>query len=86
MSNLPGFPAPTVLEITLKMGVIVSEDHGQWQVEVRDALTGTLLALHSKPHFDLSMLSPETARAMLQLRDMIRTAIDGGGGSGVTAT
>lgn len=49
LSMLP----PPVVEITLKVGVIRTEDHVQAQIEVIDATTGGLIGLVSWPHFSL---------------------------------
>lgn len=77
-SSLPGIPAPRVIELTLRFGLIVEEGHGQWQLEVRNPLTGELLGMASRPHFDLANLSPECSRAVLRLRDAARELLDGG--------
>lgn len=40
-------------EVTIKIGIIPGELHGQWQYEVRSATDGVLLEMGSKHHFHL---------------------------------
>lgn len=49
------FP-PDVLEIRLRLGFILPDNHGRWQIEALDPSTSELLALHSRPHFPLEEL------------------------------
>lgn len=51
--TLEGVGPPAAIEMVLKLGLVLSENHGQWQLEVRDASGGELLAMHSKHHFHL---------------------------------
>ena len=44
---------PEVIELTLKVGVIPSTDHGQWWIEAKDPVTQILIAQASCPHFPL---------------------------------
>ena len=78
--ELPGMPAPAVIEITLRAGLIAGEDHAQWQIETRNPVTGELIAMASNPHFPISALGPEAARMVLRITEAMRAAIDGAGG------
>lgn len=47
---------PDVLEVRIRLGFIPGDHHGRWQLEVFDPRSHELLAMHSRPHFALSML------------------------------
>lgn len=81
--ELPGMPGPDVVEITLRVGFVTSSQHGQWQLEVRNPVSGELLAMFSRPHFDMSNLGPEAARMVLRVSEAMRAAV-GADGSGAT--
>lgn len=78
-----GMPAPDVVEITLRVGIVTSSSHGQWQLEVRSPVTGELLSMVSRPHFDVDNLGPEAARMVLRVSEAMRAAFgrDGSGGT-----
>jgi hypothetical protein len=54
---------PDVYEITMRIGVVVSGDHCQVQLERREPLSGRLLALWSVHHARLSDLQDTIDRA-----------------------
>lgn len=72
---LPGFDAPPVVAITLRVGLVVAEDHGQWQLEVRNPVSDELLAMESCPHFGFDKLGPQASRMTLRLVEAMRRAI-----------
>ena len=41
---------PEVLELTLRVGLVVSTEHAQFQLEVMDPSTQELVALVARPH------------------------------------
>jgi len=78
--QLPGMPYPAVTQVTVRLGIVPETNHGQWQLESFNPVTGELLAMASKHHFDLDSYGPEAARIVLRLSEMIRAAVDGAGG------
>nr|CRY97484.1 hypothetical protein [uncultured prokaryote] len=64
---------PEVIEITLKIGAIPSENHGQWWIELRDASGDCLLGQWSSYGFDLRHLPAE----LVKLIDLVQTQLDG---------
>lgn len=50
---------PTVAEMRLRVGMIPSEDHLRWQIELLDPQTGEMLAMISRPGRRLSDLEHE---------------------------
>lgn len=48
---------PEVLEVNLRIGVIPSTDHVQVLVELKDPMTGILIAQRSTHHTDLRRMS-----------------------------
>lgn len=66
----PLFP-PDVVEITMSIGIIASQDHLQWQVEVRNATDGVLIELRSCPHVALSRGDLSIEGAIHLLEDII---------------
>lgn len=77
-----GMPAPDVIEITLRIGFVTSSQHGQWQAEVRNPVTGELLDMYSRPHFDLANLGAESARMVLRISEAMRVAAQAEGSGG----
>lgn len=77
--ELPGMPVPEVTQITIRVGIVPSSNHGQWQLERFNPVTGELLDMASKHHFHLDAYGPEAARLVLRISEMIRAAIDGAG-------
>lgn len=73
-------PGPDIIEITLRVGVVVSADHFQWQIEARNPVTGELLEMRSAPHRPLVAIGPEAARMVLRITESMHAAIDGAGG------
>lgn len=73
--------APSAVEITLKVGLIPTEDHGQLMIECVDAPTGTLLALLSTPHFPLSALRRELGRSLRDLAQLCEELVAGDAGT-----
>ena len=71
---LPGMDLPPVVEITLRVGIVLDTDHGQWQLEVRNPITNELLAMESCHHFPSAMLGPQASRMTLRLVKAIRDA------------
>ena len=59
--------APGVVDVTLRVGLIPRENHLQWQLEVRNAVTDELLAMESRPHASIADLESEIARATRSL-------------------
>jgi hypothetical protein len=45
------------LEISLRVGLVVGAGHGQIQIEVWDATSGSLVGMESVHHVDLSVLA-----------------------------
>lgn len=68
---------PDVLEATIKVGVIPQTDHVQVWWEVKDPMTGVLIAQGSCPHGDLRSLprivDDQLAKVMRVLDDSCAT-------------
>lgn len=75
--ELPGMPGPDIVEITLRVGVVVSADHFQWQIEARNPVTGELLEMRSAPHRPLVAIGPEAARMVLRITESMRAVVEG---------
>lgn len=66
---------PEAVELVLRVGVIGASDHGQWQLEVRCASDGTLLAMVSRPHFTIEQWHQELAKMSLELTNAWSTHV-----------
>jgi len=53
---------PGVTELTIRVGMLPAENHGQWQYELRAPDTGELLELGSKHHYHLGDFLEEVER------------------------
>lgn len=53
---------PEVLEINLRFGIIPERDHGQVLAEIKDPMTGVLIAQASVHHFPLRDLRHHVVR------------------------
>jgi hypothetical protein len=60
-----------VMEFTLKVGVVLTDDHGQIQVEARNCQSGDLVGMWARPHVALSELPDGIAEAISELMAMI---------------
>jgi hypothetical protein len=67
---------PGVLEVRVRLGFIPSDHHGRWQIEVVEPQAGELLAMHSCPHFALSMLDEEMQAVGVRLRVLLEGFLD----------
>lgn len=63
--------APTVAEAHLIIGVVPDSDHGQVQIEIRDPMSGILIALKSWPHVPLFNTRRTTMAALVDLLDAL---------------
>jgi hypothetical protein len=59
--------SPTVVEATLRIGVITSEGHGQVQLELHDPISKVLFGLVSWPHCDVKDVARVATAALEQL-------------------
>jgi hypothetical protein len=66
----PLFP-PDVVAVTLRVGVIRSQDHLQWLLEARNATDDVLLAMESTPHRALAQTPQELVLMYEQLGTML---------------
>ncbi len=67
---------PPAIEITLRVGVVASENHLQWQVEVKDASGDELLAMSSKHHAHAGDWQDELVSIAERLREHLGDFID----------
>lgn len=67
---------PEAVEAVLRVGVIGAGDHVQIQVEARDAHTGEILAMWSKPHAPYAQLAEAAQLGLSQLLAIV-TEISG---------
>ena len=61
---------PQVIQATLRVGWIPSENHLQWHIDVQDPTTSVLIAQESSPHVgnnNVRALLEECSRRMLRL-------------------
>lgn len=58
---------PLVVEANLRIGVIPGEDHTQFLAEVKDPMTGILIAQWSQPSGTCRLLRHDAERAARQL-------------------
>lgn len=65
------FP-PDVVTITLRVGIMVRDNHVQWQVECRDGSSDELAAMVSRPHARLSGLLAELELAQAAVLELAR--------------
>lgn len=66
---------PDVVEIVITLGAVLSTDHGQVQVEVRDPVDGNLIAMWSRPSVALDQLEAELSDAYSRARQELRKVI-----------
>lgn len=69
------FP-PEVVTITLRVGIMVRDDHLQWQVEVRDGKSDALAAMVSRPHAGTSALLAELELAQAAVLELARQVVE----------
>lgn len=62
---------PEVVEITIKVGVVQSSNHGQWQYEAHDASGRVLLEMGSKHHFHLGDHDEEATTIGELVKDLL---------------
>lgn len=67
---------PDVLEVRLRLGFIPADRHGRWQLEVIDPGSGELLAMESRPHYDLSELEETLASVGARLGVLLDSYLD----------
>lgn len=67
---------PDVIEMTFRVGLVVSTNHGQWQYEVKDASGDTLLEMGSKHHFHSGDWQDELLTIAELLRDLLGSYVD----------
>lgn len=72
------FFAPGVVHIDLRLGLMPREDHLQWQLEVRNAVSGELIAMESHPHAPIYELERQLARAVIAMSDAARAIVAAG--------
>lgn len=60
-----------VYEINLRVGAIPSTDHVQWLVEVKDPLTGVLIAQAAGPHYSYTRLPEAVEDACAKVRALV---------------
>lgn len=66
----------TVLECNIRVGLIPEQDHAQWLVELKDPLTGILLAQESCPHFRVAQLPEQLAEALRRAQRLCMDAAE----------
>lgn len=64
------FP-PDVVEIRLRVGVVRSSDHLQWQLEAWSATDDTLLSMEATPHRSMAEASTEIVTMYEQLGTLL---------------
>lgn len=69
------FP-PDVVVITLRVGIMVRDDHVQWQIDVRDGAHAELLAMVSRPHATLESLQAELETAQAGVQELARQVLE----------
>lgn len=62
---------PQVLEATLKIGLIPSENHAQAFIELKDPMTDILLGAGSVHHVDIRSLQASVQRLAMKLTEVI---------------
>lgn len=63
---------PSVVEITLRIGIVYSSEHCQAELEVRSATDDVLLELMSWPHFPLDRVDAKWRAIGRTLTEVIR--------------
>lgn len=67
---------PEVVEGHLRLGLIPSTDHVQALVEVKDPITGILIATWSAPHERLANFAPMAQLAADKLVDLLSSHLE----------
>lgn len=65
---------PEIIEARIRIGVVPSSDHVQWQIELLDPLSGILTASESQPHATLTQLPEALADIMRRTLRLLDTA------------
>lgn len=66
------FGSPEVIEIVVRVGVSIEHDFLSTQIEATDPVTGTLLAMYSRPGRRRKSLGPELARTLTGVLELVR--------------
>ena len=62
---------PEVLELTLRVGLVVSTEHAQLQLEITDPSSETLLGLVSRPHVHFAELDTALLAICRELTEFV---------------
>lgn len=62
---------PEAVEAVLRLGVVGAGDHVQVQIEARDATSGELLAIWSRPHVPYSQLADAAQVGLTELLKIV---------------
>lgn len=65
-----------VVEITLRIGVVLEGDHLQWQLDVRDPSSRTLLGMQSSPAVSAARWEYHLHHMAEAVRQAMRTHVD----------
>jgi len=63
---------PDVVELTLRVALVNSSDHVQWQLEARCPTDDTLIAMESSPHAPLGALDTTLTEACRRFVRLVR--------------
>jgi hypothetical protein len=66
-----GLGPPDVIEVTLRIGIVLSTEHGQLELEVRNAETQELYSLESVPHSAFSDMGGHLRNYQDAVTDMV---------------
>lgn len=73
-TNLTLFP-PEAVEITLRVGLVGSQDHAQVMYTIHSATDSVLLEMWSNPHLSISQAGLEAVRALSDALELARTHV-----------
>jgi len=65
--------SPEVLELTLKVGLVISTEHAQLELEIRDPSSDTLVGLVSRPHVRFDGIDAALLVIFGELEEFVRT-------------
>jgi hypothetical protein len=67
---------PEVLEIRLRIGLIVEQDHAQAMIEVVDPISSIQVAQWSMPHTTVTQLPRSLEEVVNKLRELVADHVD----------
>ena len=65
--------SPEVLELTLKVGLVLSTEHAQFELEIRDPSSDSLVGLVSRPHVNFDGVDTALLAIFGELEEFVRT-------------